>query len=138
MFAICSVLSTMASPAHAACSSGQQWCPSAGGCIPLTDLCILEPVPGGTTHISAGDVANLGAFLIYVNGGVWQWALMIGVAIAVLNGTIAGFMIVTSNGDSARIGEAKTKFMWSAIGLLILLLAGIILNFINPIGFGAP
>ncbi len=58
-----------------------------------------------------------------------------GVAIAVLNGVIGGFQIVMSNGDSGKVDAGKTRFISSAIGLVVLLLSGVILNFINPSGF---
>lgn len=114
------------------CENNEQRCN--GRCIPVTSLCILEPVPGGTDEIPSGGV-GLSAFYMYVNNGVWQWIFGIGVAVAVLNGTIGGLQIVLSNGDSGKIGEGKTRFISSAIGLLVLLLAGVILAFLNPIGF---
>lgn len=114
-----------------------QQCASApSGCIARNDLCILEPIPGsGLISIAASDIGNLGAFLRYVNGGVWQWAFGMGIGIAVLNGTFGGLTIVLSNGDSSKIEAGKTRFLWSAIGLIILFLSGVILNFINPVGF---
>ena len=120
----------------AACPDGLQPCACApSGCIPDTSLCILEPLPGGVCEIPSGSI-GLEAFGTYVNRGVWQWAFRIGVAIAVLNAVIAGFQITMSNGDSGKVDQGKTRFISSAIGLVILLLAGVILNFINPAGFG--
>ncbi len=104
-------------------------------CPDPNDLEILEPLPGGPTCIPASSIGNLGAVLAYVNNGVWFWAFSMGVAIAVLNGVIGGLTIVLSNGDSGKIEAGKTRFMWSAIGLIILLLSGVILAFINPRGF---
>ena len=46
-----------------------------------------------------------------------------------------GLQIVISNGDSGAIDAGKKRFMHSTIGLILLLLAGVILEFINPIGF---
>jgi hypothetical protein len=110
-----------------------------GKCIGANDLCILEPLPGGVSVITAEDLqgGGISVFFYYVNNGVWQWAFSIGVAIAVLQGTVAGFQIVTSNGDSGKIGAAKERFLWATFGLLVLLLSGVILNFINPLGFTA-
>ncbi len=77
----------------------------------------------------------MGAFRQYVNSGVWQWAFGMGIAIAVLNGTIGGLEIVLSNGDSGKVEAGKSRFFWSAMGLVLLLLSGVILEFINPLGF---
>ncbi len=114
-----------------------QVCPSAPtGCISARDLCILEPVPGGVGVIPAGATGGfLGAFFYYVNNGVWQWAFGLGVGLAVFNGARAGLQIVLSNGDSGKIEAGKTRFLWSTVGLIILLLSGVILEFLNPFGF---
>lgn len=67
--------------------------------------------------------------------GIWQWGFRIGTAIAVLNGVYAGFQIATSNGDGGKVDEGKKRFIGSAIGLMMLILSGVIMNFINPDGF---
>ncbi len=119
-------------PVLAACPVDQQPCPSApGGCISERHLCILEPLPGGVKFIPAGG-PPMSAFFTYINRGVWQWAFTMGVAIAVLNGVIGGLQIVMSNGDTGKVDAGKTRFVSSTIGLLMLLLSGVILNFINP------
>ncbi len=120
--------------AHGACPVNQQPCGSL--CIDERQLCILEPVPGGNQVVNPGG-APLQIFFDYINTGLWQWAFMMGVAIAVLNGTIGGFEIVMSNGDSGKVDKGKARFISSTIGLVMLLLSGVILEFINPIGFDA-
>lgn len=120
--------------AFAACAVGQQECN--GSCIPMDWLCILEPWPGMPGAIPPQTAATpLGPLLYYVNSGVWQWAFRTGVALAVLNGVYAGFTIIRSNGDSGKVDEGKTRFLWSALGLGMLLLAGAILSFLNPFAF---
>lgn len=105
-------------------------------CIGKNDLCLLEPHPeSGIQCISAGNIKNLGAFTEYVNSSLWKWMFGIGVAVAVLNGAEAGAMIVLSNGDSGKIESAKSRFFWSIVGLILLLLSGVLLSFINPAGF---
>ena len=134
-----SLLSAIGSVHAAPCANpGQQHCPSPSDpnrCISEQDLCILEPIPGGIDVIPASETAGLGAFLRYVNGGLWNWAFSVGVGIAVLNGTIGGLMIVLSNGDSGKVEAGKSRFFWSAMGLVLLLLSGVALQFLNPIGF---
>lgn len=72
----------------------------------------------------------MGAFFTYINQGIWGWAFGVAIGIAVLNGTVAGFQIMLGNRDGG-----KERFIWSTVGLLILLLVGVILAFINPEGF---
>ncbi len=131
-------LALQAGTVFAQCAASLQ--PCNGACIPETDLCILEPLPGASAQISS---SGFQVFLDYINGangspGLWQWAFRVGVAIAVLNGVFGGFQIVMSNGDSGAVDAGKKRFMGSAIGLAILLLSGVILHFINPYGFGTP
>ncbi len=137
LFAALFVFMFLASTAHAApsCPPPTKYCPSSRGCIQPDDLCLLEPVPGGATVIRAADTGGLGALRTYINEGMWQWVFGLGVAVAVLNGTAGGLMIVLSNGDSTMIDKGKTRFIWSGVGLIMLLLTGVILEFINPLGF---
>lgn len=115
--------------------------PAVGAQCPKDTICILEPVPGsklpGGNQIPADTPDVFELYLWGGNGalGLWHWALGTGIAIAVLNCTVAGYQIVLSNGDPGMIGNGKTRFMWATIGLMILFLAGTLLNFINPSGF---
>jgi hypothetical protein len=106
-------------------------------CVPQEFLCILEPIPGmlGRDIITPAEARSGGAFFAYVNSGVWQWIFGFGVAMAVLNGTVGGLQIVLSNGDSGKSEAGKSRFIWATLGLIMLLLAGVILEFINPLGF---
>ena len=119
-----------------ACPADKQ--PCHGECIEESYICILEPWPGMPKYMPpAAANAPLGPFLYYVNSGVWPWIFKMGVAIAILNGVFGGFQIVMSNGDSGKIDEGKNRFIWSAVGLILLLLSGTILHFLNPVGFAS-
>lgn len=102
-------------------------------CIPVNCICILEPLPGGVKTICPNDTQPLEPFFLYVNKGLWEWAFGVGIAIAVLQGVVAGFQITT--GGQAKMEAGKERFMWAVLGLLMLLFAGAILSFINPEGF---
>lgn len=122
--------------AFAQCAADQQPCHN--DCIPESWICILEPWPGMPSSMPPEIAGSaLGPFLYYVNTGVWPWIFKGGIAIAIFNGVFGAFNIVTSNGDSGKIDEGKNRFLWSAIGLIILLLSGVILEFINPVGFSS-
>ena len=118
---------------HAAaqqCPQGQKFCPTASQCISAQDLCLLERTPGGVAYIPASATANMGAMFLYINQGIWNWAFGVAIGIAVLNGTVGGFQIMLGDRE-----KGKERFTWSTIGLLILLLCGSLLYFINPAGF---
>lgn len=109
-----------------------------GVCISNKDLCLLEPLLGdnGPKSIPASETMKLGALKYYVNQvGVWKILFSLSAAIAVLQGIVAGFQI--AYGGQSSLDQAKSRFMWAVIGLLMLMLSGVILNFINPIGFSS-
>ena len=103
-------------------------------CISTKNLCILEPLPGGPSYLNP-TTAPFQNFKDYVNNGLWQFMFTMGVAIAVLNGVIGGLQIVFSNGDSGAIDKGKHRLMWSALGLILLIMAGVVMEFINPVAF---
>ncbi len=102
--------------------------------ISLKDICILEPLPGGPPSFSP-STKPFAIFWSYINGGLWELMIGIGVGSAVFTGVMAGLQIVFGNGDPGAIDKAKGKIMWSIVGLIILLMAGVIMSFINPIAF---
>lgn len=116
-------------PGFGGCPEGCQECHEV--CIDIKNICILEPLPGGDPFITP-STRPLENFWQYVNNGVWDFIFRIGVAIAVLNGVIGGFQIVLSNGDSGAIEKGRHRLIWSMVGLIILVLAGVIMEFINP------
>ena len=80
---------------------------------------------------------NLGAIRYYINAGngLWKIILSMGAALAVLQGIVAGFQI--AYGGQASLDQAKSRVTWAVIGLLMLMLSGVLLTFINPIGFSS-
>lgn len=51
-------------------------------------------------------------------------------AVAVLLFVIAGFRYVTSQGDPAKVAAAKSRLIYIGIGLIIIALAGAMVNFV--------
>lgn len=138
--AVSVLLELVPAVAIAASSAPVQSCPldtqnCNGKCIPASDLCLLAGTPGGIMSIPANMVANLGAFFLYVNEGFWSWAFATVIGIAILNGVFGAFQIAASNGNQGSVDAGKARILWSIAGVLILLLAGTILHFINPVGF---
>jgi hypothetical protein len=57
------------------------------------------------------------------------FSVIIGVA-AVIMIMLGGFKYITSNGDSAKVGSAKTTIIYALIGLVIVALAQVIVNLV--------
>lgn len=67
----------------------------------------------------------------YVNV-IYRWAASIVGIIAVTVIIISAIQISLAGGESTGIDEAKKRIMQSLLGIAILFLSGLILNFINP------
>jgi hypothetical protein len=81
-----------------------------------------------------GNAAILGPFTAYLSAA-WPFIVRIAIAIGILNCMIGGFKIITSAGDSGALEEGKQKLLWTALGIVIFVLSGVILNFLNPTAF---
>lgn len=114
------------------CCNGQE--------IPDTAICLLQPPPGVGQSIST-DPSSSDPFQYWQSyfgsvGGetLWTWGLWMGVGLAVLNVVVAGFEIM--GGESmGLISDGKQRMMWSIVGLMMLLFAGTLLSFLNPLFF---
>lgn len=88
-----------------------------------TQYQLLEKIPG---------LENVGSNLGQYLKGLYTTALAIIVLSAVLMLSIGGFMYLTSAGNTAAMGTAKTIILDSIIGLILALVAYLILFVINP------
>ena len=81
-------------------------------------------------------VNNLPAFIYMILGIVFQ----IGVVVAVLFLMYVGFMFVTARGDTAKLETARTAFLYTVIGIALLLgaelIASIIGSTVNQVSTG--
>ncbi len=106
--------------------------------VNVNNICLLEGIPGTSDYYIDGSSTTsfeTSAAFQYLQGGAFRWILRIGIGICVLNGAIGGMKIVMSGLDGSGTEEGKSKLIWSLVGLIIFLLAGTILNYINPEGF---
>ncbi len=54
---------------------------------------------------------------------VTNWVFAIFTVIAVIMVLLAALQFITAGGDAAKVGEARQKLIWAAVGILIALLA---------------
>lgn len=122
-------------PLELCCAVGQV--PCGNMCMDTSCVCLLEPLPGGQNMLCPADTTFGGSlFFQYLNvGGMFSWGLGLGAALAILNVTIGGFQIMTGGADPAAVEAGKVRIFGSILGLIFLMFAGVILNFINPLFF---
>ena len=83
-------------------------------------------VGSGDGQIHIPQVSGSDADLKNILNTIYFWAG----AIAVLIIIYAGVVFVTSKGDASRVAKAKNSIMGAVIGLVIVILAFVITNFI--------
>lgn len=81
--------------------------------------------PDGNTDCSSGY--NWHSYI----EAILSFAQKLGIAIVVLSVIYAGFVYVTSRGDSSKISTAKDRVIGAIVGYILLLLVGTIYNYIS-------
>ena len=78
---------------------------------------IKEKTP--TIATESSDIQRIINYLLYIGG-----------IVAVVMAIIAGIQMTTSAGDPGAVKKAKNTLMWSIVGLVIMILAYAIVNFV--------
>lgn len=76
-------------------------------------------LPGANDQIGSGDVQNL-LNIVYIVAGITAVVVII----------IGGIRYVTSDGDSSGIAAAKNTVMYAVVGLVVVIAAAAITNFV--------
>jgi hypothetical protein len=76
-----------------------------------------------STHVGNSDIEKL------AKGVVNIFSIIVG-AVAIIMLIYGGFRYITSGGDSGRVGNAKNTLLYAIIGLVIVALAQIIVQFV--------
>jgi hypothetical protein len=99
-------------------------------------LRILEPLdtsdPDRTSTL--GPAGPLSLFFQYFNPAI-TWFFAIGAGFAILNTLVAGVQIIFVADNPSRRADAVQRIIWSISGLLILAFAGMIMRFLNSVGY---
>ena len=85
-----------------------------------------------TTGSSSTDCTNgnpQGSFTDFITKIVNIFSIVVG-AVSVIMIIVGGFRYIISGGDSGNVSSAKNTIMYAIIGLIIVLLAQIIVNFV--------
>ena len=67
--------------------------------------------------------ATSGAGLLGIVGAATNWLFAIFVVLAVIFVLLAAFQFISAGGEATKLGEARQKLIWAAIGIIIALLA---------------
>lgn len=82
---------------------------------------------GSSTCTTTGDPSS---GLTSLAKTVTKWFSIIVGAISIIMIIYGGFRYITSGGDSGRVGNAKNTLLYAIIGLIIVALAQLIVNFV--------
>lgn len=92
--------------------------------IDLKNFSAITKIPSDKAGVPA-VVAN-DAQLTNILNTVYAVAGIIGVIVII----IAGFLYVTSSGDAANVKRAKNAILYTAVGLVVIMLAFVITNYV--------
>lgn len=68
-----------------------------------------------------------------VISGVIDWILILAGALAVIAVVYSGIMYITAGGDSAKAEKGKNNLIWAIIGVVIISLAYVIIQWVQNI-----
>ncbi|MAG11511.1 MAG: hypothetical protein CMI52_01755 [Parcubacteria group bacterium] len=112
-------------------------CEKAGGdfasdktCAGKLGFCFAKPIDVNLS-VSIGNVGTISGLAHYAQVG-YQYAVGVGIIIAVLMASIAGIRWMTAAGVPARVTSAKNLLINATLGLVMLLGSYLILFTINP------
>ena len=94
--------------------------------IPMTDTS-TKPPSNQTIQNPLGNVQTIPALVSALLGIVLQ----IGVPVAVFFLILAGFFFVSARGDVAKLTKAKSTFMWTIVGIALLVGAEALIQIIQ-------
>ena len=104
--------------------------------IPEDDsIPLLQPLDDSGDPFNPGSItpgANIQIFYDYFNMS-WPWVLGVAAGIGVLWALVGGIQIMVSGDNTGMRDEGKNRLMWALAGLLLVGLAGLILQTLNPL-----
>ena len=103
----------------------------AGDCVGTTEnKCTLKGVEE-TIEIESQEWGTICLLNSIYN--VTNWIFFFFLAIAILIGVIAGYYFMTSAGDEAKLGKARSMLTYMAIGLIVAALAKVIPTLVRTV-----
>lgn len=91
---------------------------------------LLQPLDGSPSKELPSE-PGIGILFTYFNYA-WPWVIGSAAGIGVLQALVGGIQIMLSGGKAGK-DEGKTRLQWALAGLLMVGLAGLILETLNPL-----
>lgn len=90
--------------------------------VPAVDGVCLE-APRSASSLPGTEPAATGEELLAIIDTVTNWIFAIFVVLSIIFVLLAAFQFVTAGGQAEKVGEARQKLIWAAVGIIIALLA---------------
>jgi len=94
------------------------------------NLCTGSVAASDSTSSSCTTQGDPASGLTSLAKTITKWFSIIVGAISIIMIIYGGFRYITSGGDSGRVGNAKNTLLYAIIGLIIVALAQLIVNFV--------
>jgi hypothetical protein len=95
-------------------------------------LCIPTLKDGCVSNFSAAPYEGYGGYIY----AIYQFSILLGGTLTVMMLMYAGFIYLTSQGDTSKLNQAKEILFGSILGFVLLLFLGLILKFLGLPSFG--
>ena len=79
--------------------------------------------PGTEKSLPATPPASTGAGLLTLVDTITNWFFAIFTVLTLIFILLAAFQFVTAGGDEAKLGEARQKLIWAAVGIMVALIS---------------
>ena len=96
--------------------------PSGGGAdgtLPVPGVC--SEGPRSSSALPETAPATTGAGLLALVDTITNWFFAIFTVLTLIFILLAAFQFVTAGGDEAKLGEARAKLIWAAVGIIVAL-----------------
>lgn len=94
--------------------------------LAVTGLIALGP----TRTLAAGQITFGSTLSSYVTN-LYKWSIGAGTALAIIFIIYAGYIMITSAGNTTRVGEAKEIIVGTLTGLALLAAASLVFNLLS-------
>lgn len=121
--ALLGVAGAVSAPSAYAVSSQEAACTAIGGTWNAGTCLVDGQDPGKPIGSTLGDIVNI-------------ISIIVGIA-AVIMIVIGGFKFITSGGDASAVKSARSTIIYALVGLIVVLLAQVIVQFVLNPGTGS-
>lgn len=104
--------------------------------VPVEAYSLGDPIVPDCTDVNGKCLSGFNEFMTLINNVIYFVLFGLAIPISAIMFAYAGFLMLTSGGDTSKVGTAKTIFTNVAIGLILASISFLIVNaLLSILGF---